>query len=216
MGLKPKRNCTLLRKIGGQALALATIGLASGALYAAKPVPLTCAITASDPIPVEAGGSVGFQGVINGGSAPYEVTWTFDGGTPSPTSGLGPHTITYNDAGSYTATMAATDSHKKTKSCEATVAVDVTVPGNNPPVAQNDDYNTPQDTPLDVAAPGVLFNDNDPNGDPMSAILVADVSNGTLTLNGDGSFSYSPAAGFSGQDSFTYVVEDGNGPSSNV
>lgn len=50
----------------------------------------------------------------------------------------------------------------------------------------------------------VLRNDFDPQGEPLFAALATDVSHGTLTLNTDGMFSYAPAAGFAGTDSFTY------------
>jgi VCBS repeat-containing protein len=62
---------------------------------------------------------------------------------------------------------------------------------------------------LVVDLPGVLLNDTDPEGDPLTALLVSDVSNGTLTLNADGSFSYTPDADFTGTDSFTYKANDG-------
>ena len=55
----------------------------------------------------------------------------------------------------------------------------------------------------------MLVNDSDANGDALSAILVDDVTNGTLTLNADGSFSYMPDANFNGADSFTYKTNDG-------
>jgi len=80
---------------------------------------------------------------------------------------------------------------------------------NIPPVANADSYNTDQDTQLNIAAPGVLGNDNDADGDPMTAALDTDVTNGTLTLNADGSFSYTPTSGYSGSDSFTYHANDG-------
>ena len=84
------------------------------------------------------------------------------------------------------------------------------IPGvNNVPVAVADSYSTPQDTALNVAAPGVLGNDNDADLDPLTAILVADVSHGSLTLNADGSFSYTPNTGYTGPDSFTYHASDG-------
>jgi len=70
-------------------------------------------------------------------------------------------------------------------------------------------------TTLDVAAPGVLTNDSDPENDPLTAVLVSNVSNGNLTLNSDGSFSYTPNANFNGSDSFTYTANDGTA-SSNV
>ena len=86
----------------------------------------------------------------------------------------------------------------------ATVAVSVT---NQAPVAVNDVYSTDQVTTLNIPAPGVLGNDSDADGDALSAVLVSDVSNGSLTLNADGSFSYVP--GSIGSDSFTYVASDG-------
>ena len=80
---------------------------------------------------------------------------------------------------------------------------------NAAPVAVDDSYTTDRDTPLHLAAPGLLGNDSDADGDPLTAVLVSGVSNGTLTLNADGSFDYTPAAGFEGTDSFTYVANDG-------
>jgi VCBS repeat-containing protein len=62
---------------------------------------------------------------------------------------------------------------------------------------------------LSVPAPGVLGNDSDPDGDGLAAMLVSDVSSGTLTLNGHGSFIYTPEADFHGSDSFTYTAYDG-------
>ena len=65
---------------------------------------------------------------------------------------------------------------------------------NQPPTANDDSYTTDEDTTLNIPAPGVLSNDNDPDGGPSSltAVLVSDVSYGTLTLNSDGSFTYTP------------------------
>ena len=88
-------------------------------------------------------------------------------------------------------------------------AVEATSVTQQPPVAANDSYTTPQNTTLTVAAPGVLANDSDPSGKPLTAALVAGPANGTLTLNSNGSFSYTPKAGFYGADSFTYRDSDG-------
>src|SRR5207247_1765791 len=73
----------------------------------------------------------------------------------------------------------------------------------------NDSYITAEDTTLNVAAPGVLANDSDVDGDILSAILVSQPAHGSLTLNGNGSFSYTPAANYNGTDSFTYKANDG-------
>ena len=81
------------------------------------------------------------------------------------------------------------------------------------PVAVDDAYRVDAGETLDVPAPGLLGNDTDADGDTLSAALESDVSNGTLTLNPDGSFSYSPNAGFSGTDSFMYKANDGTADS---
>ena len=57
----------------------------------------------------------------------------------------------------------------------------------------------------------MLGNDTDPDGDPLTAILGTGPTNGTLALNADGSFSYTPNAESSGTDSFTYTASDGQG-----
>jgi hypothetical protein len=82
-------------------------------------------------------------------------------------------------------------------------------PLNTPPVATDDGYATPEDTALTTAAPGVLGNDTDGDGDPLTAVLVTGPSNGSLTLGADGSFSYTPNADFNGADGFSYVANDG-------
>ncbi len=62
----------------------------------------------------------------------------------------------------------------------------------------------------------VLSNDTDPEGDPLSIASYDDstLANGSVTPNGGGSFTYTPAAHFAGTDSFTYTVTDGNGGAS--
>jgi VCBS repeat-containing protein len=80
---------------------------------------------------------------------------------------------------------------------------------NEPPVANDDAYGVDADDVLTVSAPGVLDNDVDADGDPLTAVLATDVSHGALTLNADGSFSYAPDAGYVGDDGFTYVANDG-------
>src|SRR5207247_1668407 len=95
----------------------------------------------------------------------------------------------------------------------ATVTITVT-PVNDAPVAANDDsYTTAEDTQLTVSAPGVLANDSDVDGDPLTAILVSSPAHGTLNLNSDGSFSYVPAANYNGPDSFTYKANAGQADS---
>ena len=88
---------------------------------------------------------------------------------------------------------------------------------NDAPAAVADSYTTAEDTARNVAAPGVLGNDTDPDsGTSLTAVLDANVTNGTLTLNANGSFSYTPGANFNGSDSFTYHANDGSLSSSPV
>jgi hypothetical protein len=94
------------------------------------------------------------------------------------------------------------------------VTVQVTAAENRAPVAVSDSYAAVEDTVLTVAAKGVLQNDTDADGDVLTAVLAGGPSNGTVSLTSDGSFSYSPKAGFTGTDSFTYKASDGKAESS--
>ena len=128
-------------------------------------------------------------------------------------------TVTLNANGSFTYTPAAdyagTDSFSyraddgTVKSNAATVTITVNATPNQAPTAAADAYSTAEDTTLTVNAPGVLRNDRDPEGKPLSAVLVSGPSNGTLTLNANGSFTYRPKDNFNGSDSFTYRASDG-------
>ena len=82
-------------------------------------------------------------------------------------------------------------------------------PMNRPPSATNDTYQTRRDVPLIEPAPGVLANDTDPDGDPLRAEVVSSPTHGTLTLNDNGGFAYTPSPGYAGQDAFVYRTSDG-------
>jgi hypothetical protein len=84
---------------------------------------------------------------------------------------------------------------------------------NTAPVATDDSYSLNQFQTLVPASTGVLTNDSDPDGDPLSAVKLSDPINGKLTLNSDGSFTYTPNSGFSGIDIFTYKANDGKADS---
>jgi len=126
--------------------------------------------------------------------------------------------LTLNANGSFTYTPAAnyngTDpftyraSDGALDSNLATVTITVSAV-NDAPVAAADTYNTPEDTTLTVNAPGVLGNDSDPDGDTLSAVVASGPSHGSLTLNANGSFTYTPDANYNGTDPFTYRASDG-------
>jgi hypothetical protein len=77
-------------------------------------------------------------------------------------------------------------------------------------VARDDFHGARGAATLYVVAPGVLVNDTDPDGYPLTAVLDNNVSHGTLELHPDGSFFYSPSDdNFSGTDQFTYFANNG-------
>ena len=92
---------------------------------------------------------------------------------------------------------------------QISMTVTIGTPINVPPVAAADSYSVAEDTALAVAAPGVLANDLDPDGDPLAAMLASGPSHGTVSLSANGSFTYTPSAEYSGADSFTYRASDG-------
>src|SRR5262245_17331577 len=96
----------------------------------------------------------------------------------------------------------------------STSTLTITITGTNDnPVADDDNYNVAEDGSVTInAANGVLNGDTDLDGDTLTVTAVlSGPANGTLTLNPDGSFTYTPAPGYSGTDSFIYEVSDGNG-----
>lgn len=133
-------------------------------------------------------------------------------------------TVTYNPNGQFdglTAGQQAIDTFSYTVGDGnggadiATVTVTINGVTAVPPTAANDAYSVAGNGALTAPAPGVLSNDSAAGGSSLTASLVAGPANGTLTLNANGSFVYSPNSGFSGSDSFTYQASDG-AASSNV
>ena len=99
----------------------------------------------------------------------------------------------------------------------ATVTVTVNAPGGNTdPVATNDTASTDLETPVDI---NVLANDSDADGDPLTLSIAIDPTNGTAIVDDNGTaadpsddfITYTPTAGFTGTDSLTYQIDDGNG-----
>jgi VCBS repeat-containing protein len=115
------------------------------------------------------------------------------------------YTPAHDFFGSDTFTYTISDGHGGSDT--ATVHMTVTNV-NDPPVAAADSYTMNQDTVL-TPATGVLGNDTDVDGDVLHALLVSGVAHGILSLNSNGSFTYTPAASFAGTDSFTYKANDG-------
>jgi hypothetical protein len=82
---------------------------------------------------------------------------------------------------------------------------------NGVPRAGTDQFQATAGRTLDVPADGVLGNDSDPDGDPLTAVLAGRPRQGSLTLQPNGSFSYRPNRKAKGSDSFTYLATDPGG-----
>ncbi|MFM2477038.1 Ig-like domain-containing protein [Celerinatantimonas sp. MCCC 1A17872] len=117
-------------------------------------------------------------------------------------------TITYtpnaNFNGSDTITYTVSDGNGGTTT--ATVAVTVNAV-NDAPTAVDSTATTDEDTPITLS---VLDNASDVEGDTLS-VTTASATNGTVTINADGTITYTPNANFNGSDTITYTVSDGNG-----
>lgn len=110
----------------------------------------------------------------------------------------GPDSFTYQVCDNFTTAGCTT----------GTVTIDV-LPLPDNPVAVGDSYSIAEDNTLAVVSPGVMLNDNDVDGEVITPVLVQTTANGALTVNPDGSFSYTPNLNFFGNDNFTYRVSDG-------
>lgn len=88
------------------------------------------------------------------------------------------------------------------------IVIDV-LPVNDAPTALGEAYVLTADTSLNVVAPGVLANDSDIDSASLTAAVLTDPGQGSLLLNVDGSFSYTPNPGYDGADNFSYNVSDG-------
>jgi Cadherin-like domain/Bacterial Ig domain/Matrixin len=140
--------------------------------------------------------------------------------TPTLVSGTSHGSLTWNGDGSFSYTpadgFAGTDSFTyqvndgTADSNVATVTLTVT---DTAPAAADASYRVDEDQTLTVAAPGLLGGASDADGDGLSVHLVSGPAHGTLTFNGDNSFTYTPDTNFHGSDSFTYLVSDGTADS---
>ena len=93
------------------------------------------------------------------------------------------------------------------------------LPVNDAPIALDDSYSLVEDAVLNIlvtADNNPLKNDADVDGDMLTASLLSTTTNGSLILNSNGAFSYTPSLNFNGTDNFTYQVSDGNGGKDNA
>lgn len=143
------------------------------------------------------------------GSLTYFASGLPTGLTIDPNTGVISGTIDHLDSqniinGQYTVIVVADDGGGGTTQQSFTWTV-----VNDPPVAQNHAYTTPYATAVNGNA---ATGSSDPNaGDVLSFAQLSNPAHGTVSMNADGSYTYTPNAGFAGTDTFTYQVSDGKG-----
>ena len=172
---------------------------------------------------------------VNTGGTLGAVNWSTDGSFTYDPNGQ----FEYLSAGNSTSdsfTYTVTDDYGITDTATVTITINGVydppdddppvyyppvyyAPVNHPPVAIDDAATTDEDSPITVAAAGVLSNDSDPDSDILAVAAVNTGGTlGAVNWSTDGSFTYDPngqfeylSAGNSTTDSFTYTVSDGHG-----
>jgi hypothetical protein len=155
--------------------------------------------------------TVGFEVTSAAGTPTGTVQVTTSAGSESCSAAVtaGSCTITLGAAGAHTltATYAGQGSFAGSSDTESHQVEEA----NAPPTAGADAFTVALGAALDVPAPGVLANDADPDGDPLTAALVTPPATGPLELDPDGAFRYTSAAAQPGTETFTYRASDGRG-----
>ncbi len=157
---------------------------------------------------VRSGGKTSLS-VVALGRPPLSYQWLLNGEPLSDPNGtqrtlkLGP--VDAGSAGDYTVVVTNSSGSATSEAATVTVTSD-----NQPPVALVYQVTTSQDQPLDIAVSRLLWNVSDPDGDVLYFISVSDTSDngGTILDPGGATITYTPPAGFTGSDRFTYNVED--------
>lgn len=161
----------------------------------------TLTVTQINGLAISSGGSVG----VTGGT----VTLNADG------------TLTFAPGANYNGNPSFTYTISDGKGGTATATVSGTVtPEQDAPIATGDTFITAEDTATTIS---VLANDSDPDGDALTITQIdgtaivtgatVSVTGGTVTLNANGTLTFSPAANYNGSTSFTYTISDGSGGS---
>ena len=174
------------------------------------------------PVAIDESFTVSEDGVLSGGVLSNDSDIDGNPLTAVPVAGPSHGTLTLNANGSFTYTPTANFNGADAFTYKANdgtansniVTVSLTVtPVNDAPIATGESFTVAEDG---VLSGNVLSNDSDIDADSLTAVLVAGPSHGTLTLNSDGSFTYTPSGNFNGADAFTYRANDGTANSNIV
>jgi VCBS repeat-containing protein len=165
-------------------------------------VPTTdCTVSWSGHDDATGSGIASYDIYVSDNAGPYTLWLDDTTATSGDFAGAAGHTYSFYSI--------AIDLVGHAESAPETADAEIQVLGDNqPPVASDDTYNVNEDNSLVVEAPGVLDNDEDIDGDPLTAVLDVGVSHGTLVLNADGSFTYTPYNDYDSADTFTYHAND--------
>lgn len=110
-----------------------------------------------------------------------------------------------NRSGTTTITLTVEDGDGDTATVTSTITVN---PANDPPIANDDAVTTDGGVAKKIR---VLVNDTDADGDALTVIKVSNPKHGAAKINANNTVTYKPNANFSGNDSFTYEISDGEG-----
>jgi len=153
------------------------------------------------------------EGVLANDSSTGPLTASLVDTPSSGTVALSPDgSFTYEPAADFNGTVTFTydviDDQSVTQTTSTTTIT--VLPVNDSPVGVADGYQVNEDETLTVSVPnGVLSNDSDIDGDSLTVALDDPAMSGTVALNTDGSFVYTPNANYAGLDTFTYEISDG-------
>ncbi|MFC4778866.1 tandem-95 repeat protein [Paenibacillus sp. GCM10023252] len=152
-----------------------------------------------------------YSGAVTGSDPEgYSLSYTLTSAPSRGTTVLNPNgTFTYTPAPNFfgTDSFSVTVSDGAGGTAVSTIVITVT-PVNDSPVAQDVNASTPEDTP---AGGQIIASDTD--GDPLTYTLTTPPSHGTVVVNADGSYLYTPSLNYNGLDTFTVTVSDGAGGS---
>src|ERR1043166_1755362 len=157
----------------------------------------TLTVSAPGVLSNDSGGAGPLTAVQGAGPTHGTLSLTNNGGfSYTPTNGY-----TGSDSFTYRASDGITNS--------ALATVTITINVNHTPVANDESFSVHTNTPLVVAAPGVLANDTDADGNSLTAVLAVGPAHGTFSFSSNGAFNYTPTNNYTGADTFTYKANDG-------